>query len=734
MKSKLKCWEFFECSEKECPVYESEELKCWLVPGTHCRNEIQGKFLEKMEVCLRCEPFRANMDVDSMEETLDVAGTQFANFRAMVEDRDRELEGISMELALGLSEVFVALKDISSGDPSVRLPEASDSELVRKLKHMVNLTAEELGEIVGLSHEFAIGLAEHFDVLHRVSKGELAARVSGGSQVELLESLKQVTNHMIESVSAEIADRKRAEQALQVRSHDLGERVKDLNCLYTISKLVMRPGISFDKLFQDIVDLIPDSWHHAKIACARIVVESQEFRTENFRETAWKQTSDITMNGKRVGSVEVCYLEQRPEADEGPFFQEDRNLMDAIAERLGKIMEQKQAEEERKKLEASLKRAEKMEVVGTLAGGVAHDLNNILGGLVGYPDLLLMDLPEESPLKKGILTMQESGKKAAAIVQDLLTLARRGVAVTEVTNVNDVTTDYLASPEHERLREFHLRVEFEISLEADVLNIMASPVHLSKTIMNLVSNAAEALPDGGKVIISARNQYVDRPIRGYDEVKEGDYVVLTVADNGIGISSQDTQRIFEPFYTKKTMGRSGTGLGMAVVWGTVKDHSGYIEVRSDVGKGTTFDLYFPVTRKELEKEKAAFSIEDHMGHGEKVVVVDDVEEQREIAAMLLTTLGYSVHAVVSGEEAVEYLKTGSVDLLVLDMIMDPGIDGLDTYKKILESHPGTRAVIASGFSETDRVREAQRLGAGEYVKKPYTLEKIGLAVKAELEK
>ncbi len=209
----------------------------------------------------------------------------------------------------------------------------------------------------------------------------------------------------------------------------------------------------------------------------------------------------------------------------------------------------------------------------------------------------------------------------------------------------------------------------------------------------------------------------------------------------------DMERIFEPFYTKKVMGRSGTGLGMAVVWGTVKDHKGYIDIKSiegkarpprlsarDGGQGTTLTLYFPVTRKELAKDKALVPIDDYMGKGESVLVVDDVEEQREIASRILKKLGYSFTTVSSGEEAVDYLKDNSVDLLILDMIMDPGIDGLETYKRILEFHPKQKAIIASGFSETERVKEAQRLGAGAYLKKPFLLEKIGLAIRAELDK
>ena len=396
------------------------------------------------------------------------------------------------------------------------------------------------------------------------------------------------------------------------------------------------------------------------------------------------------------------------------------------------ITERKRQEKEKQRLKTQLQRSQKMEAIGTLAGGVAHDLNNILAGLVSYPELLLMDLPEDSPLRKKISTIQKSGEKAAAIVQDLLTLARRGVAITEAVNLNTIIYDYLMSTEYRKLKEFNPHVIVETDLEKDLLNILGSSVHLSKSLMNLISNAAEAMPDGGEIHIVTENRYIDRPIRGYDNVEQGDYVTLTVADTGIGISSEDMEKIFEPFYTKKKMGRSGTGLGMAVVWGTVKDHNGYIDAQSRKGKGTTFTLYFPVTRKELATEKVSVSIEDYTGKGETILVIDDVKEQREIASQMLTKLGYVVTSVASGEEAVAYLKDNTVDLLVLDMIMDPGIDGLETYKRILAFHPHQKAIIASGFSETKRAKDAQKLGSGAYVKKPYTLEKIGLAVREEL--
>ncbi len=387
---------------------------------------------------------------------------------------------------------------------------------------------------------------------------------------------------------------------------------------------------------------------------------------------------------------------------------------------------------QQKILQTQLLRAQRMEALGTLAGGVAHDLNNILTGLVSYPELLLMEIPPESPLRKPILTIKKSGEKAAAIVQDLLTLARRGVADMDVVNLNDIISEYLKSPEYEMLKSYHPSIQVTTNFATELLNIIGSNIHLSKTIMNLVSNAAEATPMGGKIFISSENQYIDKPVKGYDSVEEGDYVTLTVSDNGVGISSEDMERIFEPFYTKKEMGRSGTGLGMALIWGTVKDHKGYIDVKSTMGRGTTITLYFPVTRKEMLKEKYPLSIENYMGNGESILVVDDVEEQRVIASLMLKKLGYSVTSVSSGEEAVEYMKNNSADLLLLDMIMDPYIDGLETYKRILKLHAGQKAIIASGFSETKRVKEAQRLGAGVYIKKPYILEKIGLSIKQEL--
>jgi len=388
---------------------------------------------------------------------------------------------------------------------------------------------------------------------------------------------------------------------------------------------------------------------------------------------------------------------------------------------------------EKMRLETQLKRAQKIQTFGLMAGGVAHDLNNILSGIVSYPDLILMDLPEDSPFRKPLETMKESGQRAAAVVSDLLTVARGVASRKEILNLNVIIDEFLASVEYTDLKKTNPTVAFKTDLDSDLLNVTASSTHIKKSLMNLVANASESIEVTGTVTISTRNRYLDEPLKGYEDIRQGEYVVLAVADDGFGIPQEDLEKIFEPFYTKKKMGRSGTGLGLVVVWNTIQDHDGYLDVRSSE-KGTMFELFFPATRKQAAAEKEESLLEDYRGNGEKILIIDDEASQREIACWLLGRLGYKAEAVSSGEEAITYLKEHPVDLVVLDMIMPKGMNGRETYEKMIEAYPNQKAIIASGFSLTKDVRLAQSLGAGAYVQKPYTLEKIGAAVKEELKK
>ncbi len=394
------------------------------------------------------------------------------------------------------------------------------------------------------------------------------------------------------------------------------------------------------------------------------------------------------------------------------------------------VTDVKNSEAEKQELRDKLARAQRMESLGVLAGGVAHDLNNILGPLVAYPEVIRLKLPPDSPALGHIKKIEASAQRAAEVVQDLLTMARRGRYEMSPVSLNKIVESYLQSPGFYDLKSRFPSVLTDIKLGREVSSVIGSEPHLYKVIMNLVTNALDAMPHGGVLSVTTECRHIDRLIGGYDNIESGLYTILTVSDTGIGIEQKDLRRLFEPFYTKKEMGKSGSGLGLAIVYGVVKDHNGYIDVHSEPNMGSDFIIYIPATSEEARADKTgAINIRG----GERILVVDDVIEQRELAATILGSLGYKVEVAANGHEAVKFMAGTSADVVVLDMIMEPGFDGLDTYREILKLHPGQKAIITSGFSETDRVKEAERLGAGRYIKKPYTMQKLGKAIREVLD-
>jgi len=398
------------------------------------------------------------------------------------------------------------------------------------------------------------------------------------------------------------------------------------------------------------------------------------------------------------------------------------------------MKERKWAEEERIRLEAELVRAQKMELLGRLAGGVAHDLNNVLSGIVSYPDLLLLDLPPNSDMRQPLLNIQEAGCRAAAIVQDLLTLARRGITIRKPVQLNTIIQDYLQSLESITLQKNYPEITLKTSFAQDLNLITGSPMHLEKMVMNLIVNAFEAIEGAGTIHITTENRIITEPIQAYDTIMPGAYVVLAISDNGIGISEENLNRIFEPFYTSKILGRSGTGLGMTVVWGTVKDHDGFLDVQSSTGRGTTITVFLPVAvPAEDHPEPKAVNRQVLRGNGERILLIDDSPEQRSLGHSILTTLGYRATTASSGAEAMAILARQNFDLILLDMIMEPDMDGLDTFRRIREIYPDQKVIIVSGYSETRRIKEAQREGVCSVVKKPFTLQEIAAAIQRELQ-
>lgn len=396
----------------------------------------------------------------------------------------------------------------------------------------------------------------------------------------------------------------------------------------------------------------------------------------------------------------------------------------ALLATLVDVTERERLEAEANALEEQRQHFEKMEAIGTLAGGVAHDLNNVLSAIISYPELMLLDLPPDSQMADDLRKIQTSGEKAAAIVKDMLALARRSVLSLEPLQLNTVIHSYLNSLEFHDLQRRHPTILFEPQLAEMLPPIPGSSVHLSKALMNLVTNAVEAMPnEGGKVRICTRLVDIQSATTHPLPLQAGPHVELSVSDNGTGIAAEDIGRIFEPFFTKKQMGRSGTGLGMAVVWGTVADHHGGIDVDSQEGVGTTMKILLPATSQSVAKPSATAE-NLPTGEGQLIMVVDDDEGQRSLIAALLKRLNYSALTVASGEEALELLASAEVSLMLIDMIMEPGIDGLETLKRAQNIRAETAAIMMSGYAMTEMVEQALELGAHHFLQKPYGLNEL----------
>ncbi len=395
------------------------------------------------------------------------------------------------------------------------------------------------------------------------------------------------------------------------------------------------------------------------------------------------------------------------------------------------LLQQLKSEESLREMGESLHQAKKMEAIGLLAGGVAHDLNNMLTGIVGYPDLMLQEKNLTQKQRNNLVVIRETAVRIADVVSDMQILSRSSAARQEEVDLTQVIEEYLSSPEFEAKHK-DSSIQLDTDLEPALPAVSGKKHHLRKVIMNLVLNALEASEAQGLIYIHTSRQILDEPYSGYEMIPPGDYVRLRVGDNGSGIDSEFLSRIFEPFFSKKTLGTSGTGLGLAICWSIVHGHGGYFDLLSN-HSGSVFDVYLPASTQKTDSFSGKLATLSRVqGAGESIMVIDDEAAPRQVAGSMLRSLGYRVFEAESGETAVAMLGQRKVDLLLLDMIMDPGIGGLETYRQILTYHPGQKALIVSGQAKTDDVEEAQRLGVGKFLRKPLGLQELATEVFVEL--
>jgi two-component system, cell cycle sensor histidine kinase and response regulator CckA len=390
-------------------------------------------------------------------------------------------------------------------------------------------------------------------------------------------------------------------------------------------------------------------------------------------------------------------------------------------------------EKERLDLQKRIGKIDKLQSLGIMAGAVAHDLNNILVGIVSFPEILLCQIDPSDKVYAGIKQIQEAGKRAAAVVADLLLLARGSNFTTSPGNLNDIISTHLTSIEYQFIKARHPNISVQTDLQDNLHNVNCSFPHIHKILLNLINNALEASHANGNILISTKNcMYApppDSPESAASEARE--HVLLAITDSGSGIAESDIERIFDPFFTTKKTGKSGTGLGLSIVWNVVRQHDGWVEAKN-TSHGASFHVYLPADITSGESNSLESVLKLQTGNGEKILLVDDQESQNQIISIMLNKLGYTTHAVTSGEASLEYLRQRSADLVILDMKMGDGLNGRQTYEKILQIHPNQKGIVLSGYSDSEEIKRAMGLGISFCLEKPVTMAVLSAAVKHAL--
>ncbi|PYJ60916.1 MAG: hybrid sensor histidine kinase/response regulator [Verrucomicrobia bacterium] len=403
--------------------------------------------------------------------------------------------------------------------------------------------------------------------------------------------------------------------------------------------------------------------------------------------------------------------------------QESKNKLNDLEKIVGARTAELQAEiVERKQLEAQFRQAQKMEAFGQLAGGVAHDFNNLLAVIMGFANLLRDTEELGAEAREQIEQVHLAGERAANLTRQLLTFSRKRDMQIRSLNLNDVIGDMAKM----LVRLIGEDIKLDCKFSPNLPRVQADPSMMEQVLMNLVVNARDAMPKGGHLMISTDAVVIESShTRGQSEARAGDFVCLSVRDTGCGMTPEVRARIFEPFFTTKGVGK-GTGLGLATVFGIVKQHLGWIEVASEVGLGTSFKIFIPVTSQPAP-ERQAKVVESKTGEGtETVLLVEDEEAVRGLLKIILQRHGYRVLEAASGSAALlVWKKYGTqIDLLLTDMIMPDGLTGRELAKQLLAQEPGLKVVYSSGYDDDPEGTAFISRGTAVFLQKPYTPKKL----------
>ncbi|MCD6118765.1 response regulator [bacterium] len=520
-------------------------------------------------------------------------------------------------------------------------------------------------------------------------------------------------------------ERMRVEEARERLLHDTNERVKELRCMYGVTESILKCE-TMEEVFADVAALIPPGWHYPEITRCKVRFESTDYVSEPFEESEWKQAADIVVSGEVCGTVEAYYLEERPELDEGPFLKEERNFIKSIAEQLGLAIERKRAEQEKEQLEEQLRQAQKMEAIGRLAGGVAHDFNNMLSIILGYGQNLLDQLHREDPLLEQAEEIVKAGRRSEALTRQLLAFGRRQTLQPEVLNLNTILKNL-----DKMLRQLIGEdIIIDMALAEDLVCVEVDPGQIEQIIMNLTINARDAMPKGGKLVIETANvELDDLYVNSHVSVMPGKYVMIAISDTGDGMDKETLSQIFDPFFTTKEMGK-GTGLGLSTVYGIVKQSRGNIWVYSESGQGTTFKIYLPQTDAKPETKAKRVAKKEPLGGGKHILVVEDEPALRGLLETILPMQDYQVTVAANGGEALLLIEEKGLkpDLVITDVVM-PGMSGPVLVERFRTNQPDLKVLYMSGYTDNAIVHHGVLDPGTPFIQKPFNIRDIAAKIR-----
>lgn len=522
--------------------------------------------------------------------------------------------------------------------------------------------------------------------------------------------------YRIAGLAEDVTDRVVAYNALQ-------NRMKELNCMYRVLQLTTDSEKTIEEVYSKIAGILPSSFQHDSDAVARVSIGQVTRESPEWQEPVSSLSAIVDVDAEAAGTVQVGYLSSHPDepGGEGPFLAEERNLIEAVAAHIGQMLHKQRMTE-------SLRGVERLEAIGQITGGVAHDFNNLLTVIMGNAELLREDLRDRPEMQETIDAILGAGQQGSELTHSLLAFSRRQPLEPRALDINEMIAD-MDSMLRPALGE---HIDIELTRTDELWLALADPGQLKNALLNLAINGRDAMSSGGRLTIESANVVLSENYTAhYADVEPGEYVLVAVSDNGHGMTQKQLEQAFEPFYSTK--GGAGTGLGLSMVYGFVKQLRGHVNIYSEVDHGTTVKMYLP--RADTPPVIEGPVPEDTVSRGsETILVVEDDKMLRRYAVKQLARLGYNVIKASTGEEALVQLEQNSnVDLLFTDVIMPGDMTGRDLAEECQRRAPNIKVLYTSGYAE-DSIMHHERVDPSvHFLTKPYGGQDLAVSIRKVLE-